>query len=471
MDRNEVIRKSLRGGMVVTTAVALQYGLAFLIQAVLARLLSPEDFGALALISMAVMFFHALPDLHGGKYIIKERGEIKERLDNIFTLELILSLSFLALLFFTAPLIMEILKKPEYGIHARVLALGLLYIPFSRVQFLFERQLRFTRARLPGIVSQVVGGSAAIVLAYSGFGLWSLVWSRVITASTEGLFLWVIAPCRPRLAWNPQIQKSFLRFGLPLVASSVLIFFYWNVDYYIVDSVLGLEQLGYYWVAFQFSHYFLRAKDVINSVLLPAYANLERLEDRRAGFRLGCELMGFVYLFPLIAIFIFGDEIVTVVFGGKWLPSVLPLKIFLVTILVRAVGHNYAPLLYAAGNTLVDLKAAALNGLLLPGAVYFLCVWWGITGAALGVLAVSLVSHVFIFERFVSKLTGKGFLHFYWKPVTVVLLAAGLAVLLAEREGALPIRLCALAFLAGMSLYLFRGSTAFAWKFLGLLHA
>lgn len=423
MEREEIIKKSLRGAAIAFTATGLQFLIAFGTQVALARMLEPSHFGVLAFAALVAMFFNNFTNIHGDKYIIKEKNGIKEKLDNAFTLEILLAIVLIFLVVGIAPFLMKILGKPELTRFVQFLTLLFLYNPFSKPRSLFERKLSFFQARFPMVIAQLIGGIIGVLLAYWGYGVWSLIWWRIATLASETLIVWCIIPYRPRLALNGAILRKITSFGLPLLGSGVLVFFYSNIDYYIVGKLLGEEQLGYYWLAFQVSHYFLRAKTALNSVIFPAFSRTDSLLERYKGFKILTDIVGALYLVPTVIVLFWGKEIIYFIMGEKWLPSLVPFKIFFVIVLIRAIGGSAGPLFYSQGITHVDVVLSVLNILLMIPAIYCGTILLGINGAALAVLLVGFISVGYGYEKYVRILTDHGFLYYFIKPLIGLLLA------------------------------------------------
>jgi len=422
MDREEIIKKSLRGTAIAFTATGLQFLIGFGTQIALARMLEPSHFGALAFATMVAMFFNNFTKIHGEKYIIKEKNDIKEKLDNAFSFEILLAIVFIFFGVSIAPFLMKLLGKPELTRFVQFLTLIFLYNPFSKPRCLFERKLSFFQARFPMVIAQLIGGMIGISLAYWGYGVWSLIWWRITTLASEIIILWCIIPYKPKLAWNGIILREIASFGLPLLGSGVLVFFYSNIDYYIVGKLLGEEQLGYYWLAFQVSHYFLQAKTVLNSVIFPAFSRTNSLLERYKGFKIITDIVGALYLVPSVIVLFWGKEIIYFTMGEKWLPSLVPFKIFFVIVLIRAIGGSAGPLFYSQGITHVDVVLSVLNILLMIPVIYCGTILLGINGAALAVLLVGFILAGYAYEKYVRVLTNHGFLYYFAKPLIGLLL-------------------------------------------------
>ena len=344
MKKKIVFKKAINGGVVVGSFVGLQYLTAILTQVFLARILDPSHFGVLAFVSMIAFFFHQVGNIHGDKYLVKVSKITQEKLNNVFTLELILAFIVFIIVIILAPYIMGVLGKTNQTIYVQFLALVFFHTPLSRIKALHERDLSFIKAYLPTLIGQVMGGITAVVLAINGYGIWSLLWWRVSTLFGEIVVLWSISPFRPKLSIDKSIYNDIVDYGKPLLLSSVFIYLYGNYDYYVVDKLTSVDQLGYYWLAFQISHYFLNARAAINKVVFPALSRLNEIKDRYNVFEAMTNIMSLFYLIPTIVILFFGDELVTLIFGIKWAPAAILFKVFFVVVLFKAIAGNIGPL-------------------------------------------------------------------------------------------------------------------------------
>ena len=407
MEQRDVLRKSLRGSAVVGGAMLAQHGLAFVAQLALARLLAPEHFGALAFASMVVMLFYNFTHTQGDRYIITEKDGVREKLSGVFTLEILSATGFFVLVFLTAPLLMKLLGRPELALYVRFLAVQFFYNPFSKVRVLYERELSFFRSKAPMVAGQIAGSTVAVLLAWQGYGVWSLLWYRVCVAAVEAGLLWIIAPYRPRLAWQWPELRGILRFTLPLVGSSVFAFAIYNADYFVVGRILGDRELGFYWMAFQLTHYIIKFRSVVISVGLPAFTRLGSDERLARAFTVLSSTTALVLVFPTILFIVFGSEVITLILGAKWLPSAMAFKVLMPLILIRGTISYWEPVQLAKGNTWVQFVVTALGAVTIPLFVYLLATRYGIAGAALGVLLAGLIEFALeavLNQKFVMRL-------------------------------------------------------------------
>jgi O-antigen/teichoic acid export membrane protein len=455
VEKQQFIAISARGGAIVATATVLQIGVAFCTQILLVRILDPEHFGQLAFASMVAMSLNALSNMHGDKFVIREESDPRRNLDVAFTFELVLAASAFFLMVGVAPLVMEALGRSELTIFVQVLAVSFFYNPLCRPRCLQEREFAFFRSRFPYLAAQIVAAGLALTMATSGFGLWSLVAWRLSILAGEVSIHWMIAPYRPRLAWEREVLARLLKFGWPLVGSAFLVFFYSNVDVYIIGNTLedGITQLGYYWLAINVGQYLLRARVVFHGVFFPIFSRMRDETSRSVAFEKLSHAVGGAFLLPAMVGIFFGRDLVLLALGEKWGPAVFPLQMVLVVVLTRAVNASCGSFLHSRGITRADFGVAVLYSLLLPPLVWLGTRRFGIDGAAVAVLATTLVATSYSFSLYIRPLVGRGTLHFLARPWV----AAGASFAAAEASRSYALgwleRLCVFALLLLMAYF------------------
>jgi len=427
----DIVFKSVRGVLIVMGVTALQFGVKFGTQLILARILVPECFGVMAFAWTVVGFVNTFSSLRGDRFIVKAKENIQTVINNTFTVDLLLSAFLIVTLVFLSPSAMRLAGKPELTPVVRLLALTLLYNPFAQPKALFERTLDFKYANIPVVVGIVAEATVSIPLALAGYGVWALALGRLSKFALESAVIWFIAPYRPSLTLDSGVVRDIVDYGWPLMGAAALVFFYWNVDYYMVGILLGDEQLGYYWLAFQMTQYLLVAREALSKVVFPAFCRLESDDALVTGFTMLTKYTAVVFLLPCVLMLLLGRQGVRLIFGEKWLPATVPLQIFMFLTALRAITGYWDPVFLSKGETRIMFVATAINSLVLPSLGYFLTRWYGIVGMSAAVLLTIFIATVILADK-LRRLLRVGYAQILWRPS----LAAGLTLLVA-----LPVRL------------------------------
>lgn len=207
--------------------------------------------------------------------------------------------------------------------------------------------------------------------------------------------------------------KKLIRYSTPLLLSNIIIYFYWNIDYLIVEKLLGKEQLGYYWLAFQLGLFILRIKDAIINVVLPVYSDVKYKNSIKDNFNEVSSIIFKTFAYIFLFFLFFGEIVFINVFGEKWLPAYHPFLITILLSMLRSFTSFFEPILLIHNKTKYKLFLATINAILVPVLVYYLVIELGINGAPLGVLISNIISSLIliILTRDLVKINFKEIIH------------------------------------------------------------
>ena len=364
----------------------LQFG----VLAVMARLLTPKDYGdagaAMIVIGISAMF----SQLGVGPAIV-QRPEIKApHLTAAFHASVLLGVLVGALVWLGAPLFAALFRLGELTPLLRVLALT---FPIAGVAVVAEsclqRDMRFDLlARAEVISSAVAFCAVGIPLAWTGHGAWALVWAQLAQTVAKSFLVMYYRPFQPGLRWEKSALHELLHFGSGLTLARLANYIATNGDNFVVGRWLGAEALGIYSRAYQLMVAPAALMgNVLDKVLFPAMAKVQGNDAQLARvYTQGSTLLALVMLPASAMIGLLAPEIVALLLGPKWDAVIFPLQVFstgllfrtsmkLSVSLVRAKGHVYQLALSQVyyGVAVLGLAAAGLP--------------WGIRGVSVGVLA------------------------------------------------------------------------------------
>jgi O-antigen/teichoic acid export membrane protein len=392
MLHQDLLGRAVRGAAVLAV-FALAGGVIHMAgQITLMRLLSPSVFGQAALVFLLVEACKLFTTIQGPKAIIRESGDVRAVVDTAFTVELCLSGATALVLAIAAAPLMKLLKEPGLVWELRVASLALVVVPLTMPRVLFERAMDFRRANTPSIIGIAAGTTLGVVLALGGGGVWSLICAVVVGDSVKAGVAWFMAPHRPRLRLHQGVASRVLRFGLPLSLSSMLAYFYWKVDDFMVKLMLGTESLGFYDRAFKYPHYGLRAQSWLSALVYPAFCRSRDDAQMTRGFRMVTKFSALAALLPSALVLVWGREMIEFVFGSVWLPVVVPFQVFTCLVAVRAIFNHWVEVYVTKGKTVMVTVLAGVNSVLILVLGYTFTRLWGITGMAFAVALTILVT-------------------------------------------------------------------------------
>ncbi len=381
-------RRTARGVAWSYAAFAVSKGLTLLATAILARLLTPEEFGVVGFATVAVTYLSIVQDVGLGGALIYERDRPRKSANVVFSWNLVLGLLLFIAGFLLSPVAAAFFEEPAVTPLLRVLSSTFLIAPFGAVHLvLLQRELDFRRKMLPDVGSALVKGIVSITLAFAGLGVWALVIGQLAGTLVSVVAAWVVAKWRPRIDFDLPLTKSLLGFGFPLFTVDLIYVVTGNVDYVIVGRVLGATALGIYTLAYRLPELLvLGVVSVLSRSLFPAFSKArESLAALQRGF---LDSIRFVVIFttPIcIGLFICARQIVLVTLGPNWLEVVPILRVLAIFAWVRSLMSSDGDVYKALGRPGFLAKITGLRLMILVPAL--------LVAAPHGLLAVS-VAHL-----------------------------------------------------------------------------
>lgn len=381
-----IAQTAARGAAWNYVVFAIGRMLSLLTTAVLARLLVPEDFGLVALASVAVGYLSVLKDLGLGAALIQRPEDAEETADTVFTWNLLLGAALTAATFVVAPWVAEFFSEPRVTPLLRAIGLTFVLNSLGTVHSLrLLKELEFKRKLLPDLAQSIGKGICSVGLALLGAGVWALVGGQLFGVVAFVATSWTVRPWMPRLTLSPLLARQLLRYGLPVLGFDTLTALNDSMDYVVIGRLIGTAELGIYTLAYRIPELLVMSLLwVVGSVVFPTFSALHRDHgDMRRAF-LGVTRYVSLMVVPMsVGLAIAAEPLVHVVWGEQWTAAIPVLRWLAVYVLVRSVGYHVGGVYKAIGRPkiLVGLGALSLIVLvpsLLIGARY------GIVGVAIG---------------------------------------------------------------------------------------
>lgn len=292
--------------------------------AILARLLTPSDFGVVALAIVFITFLEAIKDLGLSQaLIVASPEEEAARAQTVFAWSIVLGLVLTVITAAISPLVASFFGQPQ--LKGLLPVLGLMFILRSlgaTHESLARKHLNYRVRTISEIVEAGVRGVVGIALALDGFGAWSLVIGFVLGVASNSLVLWLLVDFRPRWRLTHTHLRDLLSFGGVLTLVDVAAVIFYNTDYLFIGRVLGAASLGLYSIGFRIPELLiLNVAHVAADVLFPAYSALDRTRLRE-GYITALRYMTMLTV-PLAAgLVVLARPLILVVFGHKWVGSI-----------------------------------------------------------------------------------------------------------------------------------------------------
>lgn len=329
---------------------------------VLARILLPADFGAVAAAMVVVRMFDLLTHLGLGSSLVRRKRLDPRETSTIFWMAFGVGLLVGGLVVVFAGPLTRLIGQPEAAPLVRALAVT---IPLSQARniglSLLLRELRFREASLIGMVATVLYLVVAVALAVAGFGPWSIIIGYLTRAAVSALLVLIVSGWQPNLIFDRRFISRELKFSAGSLGQRSVNYLYKNVDYWVISARLGATVLGVYYIAFVIPDLVRQRLSAIGGrVLYPVLSRIhqDKIRSRSAYLRL-VRTVVFVAVPALAGISVLSETVVALAFGDRWLAAAKPLAVLALASAVTSTSALCGPLASAAGRPHVTIPAQA----------------------------------------------------------------------------------------------------------------
>lgn len=297
----------------------------FVVGLILARILSPAEFGLVGMITVFLAVSQSFIDSGFAQALIRKPGAGENDYSTVFWFNLGAGVIFFALFFALAPAISRFYNEPKLLALTRVLSVILIINSFGMVQrALLTRRIDFRQQTIITVVSALISGVVAIWMALTGYGVWSLVWKSLIGYLIQAVLLWWLSKWRPVFIFSWESFRDLFAFGSKLLISGLIDTVYRNIYPLIIGKVFTAEDLGFYSRADQFTK--LPSQNISQVVQRVSYPALSQLQDDnpklKSGYRKVITTTMYISFIALLCLAAVAKPMIVVLIGEKWLPAV-----------------------------------------------------------------------------------------------------------------------------------------------------
>ncbi|MCP4650952.1 MAG: MOP flippase family protein [PVC group bacterium] len=364
--------------------------------AILARLLSVDDFGVIAIAVIFLEFGMMLRDLGFGSAIIQKKDIQEEHLSTTFFVCILGGIVMFVILNMTAPFIASFFSRESLRFVIPVLALRFIFYSLSVVhEFMLMKKMLFRKLAIVEIGETITYGTVAITMALNGWGIWALVFGYVISGCVRFLLSWSVYRWKAKFSIHIKAFKEIFGFAGNMVGFKVVNYTNANLDRFLVGRFLPAASLGLYSMAYNlavFPH-----QQTATMISRIGFAAFSKIQDELERIRLGyLKMVGYVstVTFPLLfGLFVLARYFVLTVYSSKWLPMVMPLRMLCVAGLMLSITAFGGIVMLAVGRVDKLLKLS-LIGLVIKAGLLLFGIRYGLNGVALMIVIYAVVINV-----------------------------------------------------------------------------
>lgn len=305
-------------------------GVQFLFGIILARLLSPDDYGIIAMPLVFLAIAQCIIDSGFSTALIRKPELTEDDLSTAFYFNIGIGILCYAVLFFSSPLIADFYHTPILSSLLKVTALAVLFNPLCAVQqAILTRKIDFKTQAIVSLSGAVVSGIVGLYMAYNGFGVWSLVFQQVGGYVMRTILLWILGKWKPKRKWSWESFHYLWGFGSKMLGSGLLDTIYNNIYPIVIGKYFSAQDLGNYTRAQQFSSLpSSNVTGVLQRVTFPVLSSIQNEDERLAkNYRKILKLSAFLVFPMMLMLSAIANPLVRILLTDKWIGCVILLQI------------------------------------------------------------------------------------------------------------------------------------------------
>lgn len=432
-------------------------GIQFIVQIVLARLLLPEQYGIIAIVTVFISIARAFVQSGFNTALIQKKDADEVDFSSVFYLSLVVAAILYAIIYFSAPYIASFYMQPQLVQVLRVLSITLFIGAFNSIQNAFvARNMLFKRLFISSLGAVIASGIVGIAIAYRGGGVWALVAQQLTNQLTISFILWFAVKWRPHLIFSFKRIKSLFAFGSKLLASSLIETLYQDLRTLIIGRMYIPAMLGFYNRGQQFPKVIVsNINGSIQSVMLPTLsAHQDDTKRVKELMRRAIKTSSFMIFPMMIGMTVVAEPLVKIVLTDKWLPAVPFLQIFCISYALMPIHTANLQAINAMGRSDIFLRLEVIKkiiGLIILG----ISLQFGVYAIALGQVFGGIIS------TFINAYPNKELLDYSYKeqwidimPSLLLAIAMGILVYLLSYISLKTYQLLMLQIIVGIVVYL-----------------
>lgn len=397
---------------------------------ILARLLTPSDFGLLAILVVFTVLSETLIESGFGQALIQDKKATSDDLNTVFYTNICIATLLYLALFLSAPLIAGFYENESLINLSRFVFLALIFNALSIIQkTIFSKNINFKATAASSLAAVTLSGVVAIGLALKGFGVWALATHLVLNAFFQMVFLWGQSQWRPSGSIRVKSLKKYIPFSAPLLAQGFVDKFVTNLETLLIGKFYTVSDLGFFSQSRNLNSYFMQTiSGVVQRVTYPVLVKINNDNSKlKEGYR---QVIGttMLVMIPLaLGMMAAAENIVLVLFGAKWLQTAKYLQYFVIMGLFVSLHSYYTNIFLVLGKTGKFLQLSLIKQFLKVAIVAYL-VNESVTALVMGVTAVGILTSL-MYIYFGGKLINYSLIELFLDLKQIILTSAFSAIL------------------------------------------
>ena len=431
MSQKAGFNSKILGGMLWSTLEKFSVqGVSFVIGIILARLLTPKEYGTVGLLLVFISFSQVFIDSGFGAALIQKQDRTENDINTVFTFNFLVAIFCFVIIWLFAPFISEYYEIEELTKFVRILSITLFFQAIGLIpQTLLTIEMNFKSLAKINIIATVLSGIIAIYLAYNDYGEMAIIWQTILKTFFIAIIIWSFVKWRPNFKFVKDSFNSLFSFGSKLLISSLLNNIVNNITSLFIGKYLSVKSLGYYTRGSQFSDMiFGSIYSIYNSVLLPSLSSIQNNKELLVSQTRNIIKVSSVLIFPFfIFLAVNSKPIIILLLTDKWIEAAPIMGIICIARAITIISGVNINLLYAIGRSDLVLKQQYFK-LLIRIVFLLISLKFGIVWIAIAELLATIV-HFFINTYYPGKIMEYGAFKQINDSKVPILISAFLAII------------------------------------------
>lgn len=393
-------KKTVKGVAWSAADAILGYSITFLVGIVLARLLSPAEYGLIGICTIFITVISGFVDSGFSNSLIRKKEVTDNDYNTMFITNMLMSIVLYVVLFCSAPFISDFFDRPELTILIRVMGFVLILQALSLVQYTrLTKRIDFKTKTKASLIAAVLSGCIGIGMAYTGFGVWSLVGQKLSERAIFTVCLWRFNKWCPNLAFDTNSFRYMWGFGWKLMVSGLLDRIWRDIYQLVVGKCYSPATLGQYSRAKEYSHLFSsNLTIIIQRVTFPTLAALQDDKVRMMGaYRRIIKVTMFVTAVCMLSLGAVAEPFIYCLIGTKWHQAATFLPLICISMSLYPLHAINLNMLQVQGRSDIFLYIEIAKKVVSIGPIclgIFVGIYWMIVGSIItGIIAFFLNSY------------------------------------------------------------------------------
>lgn len=387
MAEESVKNKTIDGVTWETINTVLKFAVSFIVSIILARLLTPDDYGLIGIITIFIVIADCITTSGFFSSLIQKKDADADDYNTMFISNMVSSVCMYTVLYFCSPAISRFFNRPELIDLIRVQSLSLIISAFALVQRArFFKILDFKTPAKITVIASVISGVLGIFLAFFGYGVWSLVYSSLVSTLLITVLSCAYSRWIPRLKFSISSFKNLFGYGWKILVAELLDNIWMQLYQIVVGKFYSPATLGQYSRGKSFVDLF--STNIYNITRKVTFSALCQIQDdkerQRIAFRKMIKVLFFVTSICVFGVAAIGKSMIMVLIGEKWLPSVAFLQILCFGSLLYPINATNMNLLKSQGRSDLFLVLSVIKKFLDIGPILlgiFVDIYWMVWGS------------------------------------------------------------------------------------------